>query len=82
MTKIDLNLFEELQTKYGINTLQWQDMILKELKKRMLESALEWELWYELWYKKWERRKTKKDNLNEEENYRNWYSKKKILSSD
>lgn len=46
MTKIDLKMFEELQTKFWIDTLEWQDMILKELKKKMLESALEWELWY------------------------------------
>jgi len=77
MKKIDINLFDELQAKYWINTLEWQDMILKELKKRMLESALEWELWYELWYKKWERRENKEIN-----NYRNWHSKKQLLTSD
>ena len=44
MTIIDPNLFAELQAKYWINTLEWQDMLLKELKKKMLESALEWEL--------------------------------------
>ena len=82
MKWIDPNFFAELQAKYGINTLEWQDMLLKELKKKMLESALEWELWYELWYKKWERRKIKKENFEEEENYRNGYSKKKVLSSD
>lgn len=82
MTKIDLNLFEELQTKYWITTLEWQDMILKELKKRMIESALEWELWYELWYKKSERKSRDNENFEAKDNYRNWYSKKKILSSD
>ncbi|MDD5770018.1 MAG: hypothetical protein PHE25_03555 [Candidatus Gracilibacteria bacterium] len=46
MTKIDLKMFEELQTKFGIDTLEGQDMILKELKKKMLESALEGELGY------------------------------------
>ncbi len=56
MKKIKWNILEELQSKFWIDTLEWQDMILKELKKKMLESALEWELWYELWYKKWKRR--------------------------
>jgi len=79
MTTINWNIFQELQEKYGIDSLEWQDMILKELKKKMLETALEWELWYELWYKKWKRREWLKK---EEKNYRNWYIKKKILSQD
>ena len=48
MKKINWNILQELQDKFWIDTLEWQDMILKELKKKMLESALEWELWYEL----------------------------------
>jgi len=79
MKKVNWNIFQELQDKYGIDTLEWQDMILKELKKKMLESALEWELWYELWYKKWKRRK---DIDWEEKNYRNWYSTKQVLTSE
>lgn len=58
MKKIDINLFNELLAKYWINTLEWQDMIPKELKKKMLKLALEWELWY----KKWERRENKEKN--------------------
>ena len=77
MKKINKDLFQELIKKYGIETLEWQDNILKELKKKMLETALEWELWYELWYKKWKRRKKE-----ERENYRNGYTTKKVLSSD
>jgi len=79
MKKIDWNILQELQEKYGIDTLEWQDMILKELKKKMLESALEWELWYELWYKKWKRRK---NSSLEDKNYRNWHSFKQVLTSD
>lgn len=79
MKKIDWNILQELQEKYGIDTLEWQDMILKEFKKMMLESALEWELWYELWYKKWKRRE--KSSL-EDKNYRNWHSFKQVLTSD
>lgn len=79
MKKIDWNILQELQEKYGIDTLEWQDMILKELKKKMLESALEWELWYELWYKKWKRRE---DSSLEGKNYRNWHSSKQVLTSD
>lgn len=79
MKKIDWNILQELQEKYWIDTLEWQDMILKEFKKMMLESALEWELWYELWYKKWKRRE--KSSL-EEKNYRNWHSYKQVLTSD
>ena len=77
MKKINKEIFQELVDRYGIETLEWQDNILKELKKKMLETALEWELWYELWYKKWERRKKE-----ERENYRNGYTTKKVLSSD
>jgi len=80
MTRINWNIFQELQEKYGIDTLEWQDMILKELKKKMLESALEWELWYELWYKKWKRRVS--SGLEENKNYRNWYWKKQVLTSE
>jgi len=75
MKKIDPKILLELQEKHGIDTLEWQDMILKEFKKMMLESALEWELWYELWYKKWKRRKTS----SVDKNYRNWYGSKKVL---
>ena len=78
MKKIDPKILLELQEKHWIDTLEWQDMILKEFKKMMLESALEWELWYELWYKKWKRRKTTSVN----KNYRNWYGSKKVLTSD
>jgi len=81
MNTINWNILEELQQKYWIDTLEWQDMILKELKKKMLESALEWELWYELWYKKWTRRKTAWIEENKR-NYRNWYSSKQVLTSD
>ena len=77
MKNLNKELFQELVDRYGIETLEWQDNILKELKKKMLETALEWELWYELWYKKWERRKKE-----ERENYRNGYTTKKVLSSD
>lgn len=77
MKELNKELFQELVEKYGIATLEWQDNILKELKKRMIESALEWELWYELWYKKWKRRKKE-----ERKNYRNGYTTKKVLSSD
>ena len=63
MKNLNKELFQELIEKYGIETLEWQDNILKELKKKMLETALEWELWYELWYKKWERRKKKKEKI-------------------
>jgi putative transposase len=80
MKNIKGNMLEELQDKYGIDTLEWQDMILKELKKKMLESALEWELWYELWYKKWKRRLS--SALDESKNYRNWHSSKQVLTSD
>ena len=45
MKKINWNILQELQEKFWIDTLEWQDMILKELKKQMLETALEWELW-------------------------------------
>ena len=45
-------------------------MILKELKKKMLE--------WELWYKKWKRRVSSWLN----KNYRNWYSSKQVLTSD
>ena len=31
MKKINWNILQELQEKYGIDTLEWQDMILKEL---------------------------------------------------
>lgn len=78
MKNIDWNILQELQEKHWIDTLEWQDMILKELKKKMLESALEWELWYELWYKKWKRRKDLSDNRN----YRNWHNSKQVLTSD
>lgn len=43
MKKINWNILQELQEQYVIDTLEWQDMILKELKKQMLESALEWD---------------------------------------
>lgn len=75
MTQIDWDIFSKLQKKYDITTLWWQDDLLKELKKRMLETALEWELWYELWYNKHERNW-------EKNNYRNWYSKKQVLTSE
>lgn len=78
MKNIDPKILEELQEKHWIWTLEWQDNILKELKRMMLESALEWELWYELWYKKWKRRKSSSEN----KNYRNWYSSKQVLTSD
>ena len=80
MKKINWNILEELQNKFWIDTLEWQDMILKELKKKMLESALEWELWYELWYKKWKRRTN--SWLEEDKNYRNWYTSKQVLTSE
>ena len=80
MKKIDPKILVELQEKHGIDTLEWQDMILKEFKKMMLESALEWELWYELWYKKWKRRIS--SWLEENKNYRNWHSSKQVLTSD
>jgi len=80
MKNINKNMFQELQEKYGIDTLEWQDMILKELKKKMLESALEWELWYELWYKKWKRRTS--PIWDESRNYRNGHSSKQVLTSD
>lgn len=79
MKKIDWNILQELQEKYWIDTLEWQDMILKEFKKMMLESALEWELWYELWYKKWKRRS---DFSLDDKNYRNWHGIKQVLTSD
>lgn len=87
MTNINQEMFEKLVKEHGINTLEWQDKILKSLKKMMLESALEWELWYELWYKKGKRRTQKKENkINQEEttnkNYRNGYGSKKILTSE
>lgn len=78
MKKINQDKFNELIEQHWINTLEWQDKILKELKKMMLESALEWELWYELWYNKWTRRKEEIEN----KNYRNWYSTKQVLTSD
>ena len=78
MKKINPNKFNELVEKYGISTLEWQDNILKELKKMMLETALEWELWYELWYKKWKRRSK---NI-EDKNYRNGYWTKQVLTSE
>jgi len=79
MKKIDPKILNELQDKYWIAKLEWQDMILKEFKKMMLESALEWELWYELWYKKWKRRVS---SWLENKNYRNWYGSKQVLTSD
>ncbi len=79
MTQINPEEFNELINKYGIETLEWQDKILKALKKKMLETALEWELGYELWYRKWKRRK---DLKSEEKNYRNWYGTKQVLTSE
>jgi len=78
MKKINWNILQDLQEEYWIDTLEWQDMILKELKKQMLESALEWELWYELWYRKWKRRVESWID----KNYRNGYSSKQVLTSD
>lgn len=75
MTKINNDLFSKLQKKHNIWTLEWQDNLIKELKKRMLETALEWELWYELWYNKHSRKWNKT-------NYRNWYWKKQVLTSE
>lgn len=75
MAQIDPQIFHELQIKHNLSTLEWQDNLLKELKKRMLETALEWELWYELWYKKYSREW-------EKTNYRNGYTNKQVLTSD
>ena len=81
MKKLNQEKFNELVELHWINTLEWQDKILKELKKMMLETALEWELWYELGYKKWAKRKTI-ENETENKNYRNGYSSKQVLTSD
>lgn len=75
MTQIDPSLFNELQAKHNLSTLEWQDNLLKELKKRMLETALEGELWYELGYKKHSREW-------EKTNYRNGYTSKQVLTSE
>lgn len=80
MKNINSEILEKLQNKHWISTLEWQDNILKELKKMMLESALEWELWYELWYKKGKRRTS--SWLEEEKNYRNWHNSKQVLTSE
>lgn len=73
MTTQKNDLFADLQNKYDITTLWGQDDLLKELKKRMLETALEWELWHELGYKKHSREW-------EKSNYRNGYSRKEVLT--
>ena len=84
MKKLNQEKFNELVELHWINTLEWQDKILKELKKMMLESALEWELWYELGYKKWAKRKTI-ENETENKNYRNgysWHCSKKVCKKN
>ena len=81
MKNLNQEKFNELVELHWINTLEWQDKILKELKKMMLETALEWELWYELGYKKWAKRKNL-ENETENKNYRNGYSSKQVLTSD
>ena len=70
MKKLNQEKFNELVELHWINTLEWQDKILKELKKMMLESALEWELWYELGYKKWAKRKTIENETENKKHYK------------